>query len=71
MYLVFTRMPGESNRRRLRSLVLRLCDVFRALINSLVLFVCLTCFERLLTPLCCLFVCDVFRALINSLVLLC
>ena len=36
MYLVFTRMPGESFRRRLRSLLLYLCDVFRALINSLV-----------------------------------
>ena len=36
MYLVFTRMPGESYRRRLRSLLLCLCDVFRALINSLV-----------------------------------
>ena len=35
MYLVFTRMPGESYRRPLRSwLCLR--DVFRALINSLV-----------------------------------
>ena len=36
MYLVFTRMPGESYRRRLRSLLLCLCDVFRTLINSLV-----------------------------------
>ena len=36
MYLVFTRMPGESYHRRLRSLLLCLCDVFRALINSLV-----------------------------------
>ena len=35
MYLVFTRMQGESYRMRLRSL-LCLCDVFRALINSLV-----------------------------------
>ena len=35
MYLVFTRMPDESYRRRLRSLVLYLCYVFRALINSL------------------------------------
>ena len=35
MYLVFTCMPGESDRRRLRSL-LYLCYVFRALINSLV-----------------------------------
>ena len=49
MYLVFTRMPGESYRRRLWSLLLCLCDVFRALINSLVcwsihwsrVFVCL------------------------------
>ena len=36
VYLAFTRMPGESYRRRLRSLLLCLCDVFRALINSLV-----------------------------------
>ena len=36
MYLVFTRMPGECYRRRLRSfLLLCLCDVFRALIISL------------------------------------
>ena len=37
MYLVFTRMPGESYHRQLRSLLLYLCYVFRALINS---FVC-------------------------------
>ena len=37
MYLVFTRTSGESYRRRLRSLMLYLCYVFRALINSLVL----------------------------------
>ena len=36
MYLLFTRMPGESYRRRLSSLLLYLCYVFRALINSLV-----------------------------------
>ena len=36
MYRAFTRMPGESYRRRLRSLLLYLCYVFRALINSLV-----------------------------------
>ena len=36
MYLVFTRKPGESYRRRLGSLLLCSCDVFRALINSLV-----------------------------------
>ena len=35
-YLVFTRVPGESYRKRLGSLLLCLCDVFRALINSLV-----------------------------------
>ena len=35
MYLVLTRMPGESYRRRLRS-SMYLCYVFRALINSLV-----------------------------------
>ena len=34
MYLVFTRMPGESYRRRLMTLLLYLCCVFRALINS-------------------------------------
>ena len=36
MYIVFTRIPGESYRRRLRSLLLYLCYVFRALIISLV-----------------------------------
>ena len=35
MYLVFTRMPGESYRKRLRFLVYSYC-VFRTLINSLV-----------------------------------
>ena len=34
MYLVFTRMPGESYRRRLRSLLLCLCYVYGALIKS-------------------------------------
>ena len=34
LYLVFTRMPGESYRRRLRSLLFCLCYVFRALITS-------------------------------------
>ena len=35
MYLVFTRMPGESYRRRLRlRSLMYLCYVFRALINS-------------------------------------
>ena len=41
MYLVFTRVPGESYRRWLRSL-LYLRYVFRALINSLVCWFC-TC----------------------------
>ena len=36
MYIVFTRMPGESYRRRLMSLLQYLCYVFRALISSLV-----------------------------------
>ena len=36
MYLVFTCMPDESYRRRLRSLMLYLCYVFRTLINALV-----------------------------------
>ena len=34
MYLVFTHIPGESYRRRLGFLLLYLCYVFRALINS-------------------------------------
>ena len=35
MCLVFTsRMPGESYSRQVRSLLLCLCDVFRALFNS-------------------------------------
>ena len=45
MYFVFTRMPGESYRRRLGSLFLCLCGVFWTLINSLCwLFLC---FERI------------------------
>ena len=35
MYIVFTRMLCESNRRRLRSLLLCLCEVFRAPVNPL------------------------------------
>ena len=42
MYLVFTHMPAESYRRRLRSLLLCLCDIFRALINSLVCWFTIT-----------------------------
>ena len=41
MYLVFTRMPGKSYGRRLRSL-LCLCDVSRALITSLACWFCLS-----------------------------
>ena len=34
--LVFTRMPHQSYRRLLGSLLMCLCNVFRALVNSLV-----------------------------------
>ena len=40
MYLAFTRMPGETYRRRLRTLLLYLCYVFGALITSLVCWLC-------------------------------
>ena len=40
MYLVFTSMPGESYHRQFRSSLLHLCYVFRALINSLVCWLC-------------------------------
>ena len=46
MYFAFTRIPGESYCRRLRSL-LYLCYVFRALINSLVLVFFLILFIQL------------------------
>ena len=36
VYLVFTRMLGKSYHGRLRSLLFRLCDVFRAMLDSLV-----------------------------------
>ena len=38
--LVVTRLPGESYRGSLKSLLLCLCDVFPALINSLVCSFC-------------------------------
>ena len=44
MYLVFTRMPGESHRRWRRSLLLCLYDVSRALINSFVFWFILNVF---------------------------
>ena len=50
-YLVFSRLPGESYRRRLRSLLLCLCDVLRALINSLVSALGLVLFRLLLSCL--------------------
>ena len=40
LYLVFTHMPGESYRRRLRSSLLYLCYVFQAKFNSLVSSFC-------------------------------
>ena len=40
MYPVFTTKPGERYRRRLRSLVFCLCDVFRELITSPVCWFC-------------------------------
>ena len=40
MDLVFSCMPGESYHRRLGSLLLYLCHVFRVLINSLVYWFC-------------------------------
>ena len=52
MYLVFTRMPGESYRRRLRSLLLYLCYVFRALINSLVRWFCTSARSLVLFQMC-------------------
>ena len=45
MYIVFTRTPGESYHRRLGSLLLYLCYVFRALINSLVCWFILMLFK--------------------------
>ena len=42
-YLVFIRMPGESYCRQLRSLLLRLCDVFWALINCVLILNSLVC----------------------------
>ena len=40
MYLVFTLVPGGSYRRRLRSLLLGLCDVSQVPINSVVCGFC-------------------------------
>ena len=51
-YLVFTHMPGESYRRCLRSLLLYLCYVFQALINSLVCWSCKRALGLVLFELC-------------------
>ena len=51
MYLVLTRMPGESCCRWHRSLWPWLCDVFWALINSLVCWFCWGRFRHKLLPL--------------------
>ena len=48
IYLLFTRMPDESYRRRLRSLLLCLCDFFRALSNSFVCWFCTSALRGLL-----------------------
>ena len=53
-YLVVTRIPGESYHRQLRSLLLCLCDVSRALINSLACWFC-TCALGLVLFQICLF----------------
>ena len=69
LYLAFTRMSGESYRSRLRSWLLYVWEVFRALINSpvswfwrsalsLVLFP--VCDDNVLLLLLCLFVCLFF-----------
>ena len=52
MYLVFTRMPGKGYRRRRRSLLLYLCYVFRALINSLVCWYCTSALGLVLFQIC-------------------
>ena len=52
MYLVFTRMVGESYHRQLRSLLLYLHDIFQALINSLVCWFCTGALGLVLFPIC-------------------
>ena len=47
IYLVFTRMPGESYRGRFGSLVFCLCDVFRVRIHYLRLLPILWMSEQL------------------------
>ena len=50
-YRVFSRLPGERYRRSLSSLLLCLCDVLRALSNSLVSTLGLVLFRSLLSSL--------------------
>ena len=45
-------LPGESSRRRIRSLLLCLCDVFQALINSLVCWFCTSALGLVLFQTC-------------------
>ena len=52
MYLAFTCMPGESYHRQVRSLLLCLCCVFQALINSLVCRFCMNTLGLILFQIC-------------------
>ena len=52
MYLVFPRMPSESQLRRIRFLLLSLCDVSRTLINSLVSGFCTGALVLVLLQIC-------------------
>ena len=52
MYLVFTCMPGENHRRRLTSLLLYLCYIFQALINSLVCWFCTSALDLVRFQIC-------------------
>ena len=52
MYPVFTHMPVESYHGRLRSLLLSLCYVFQALVNSLVRWFCMNSLGLVLFQIC-------------------
>ena len=49
---IYTRVPGESYRRRFGSLLLYLCYVFRALINSLACWLCTSALGLVLFQIC-------------------
>ena len=66
MYLVFTRMQGESYRRRLRSLLLYWRYVFRALINSLVCWFCTSALGLVLFQICSLCVDSSFASVFDT-----